>query len=164
MGITDPNLYIGTAVTSHNALETCTADMNNFTPVPAPNPPYAYGDIGNNDPEQLYVALSDGSVTAVVEHDDVNAATLTDWQEWNVELSEFSDQGLNLGNVRKVYVGLGDRSSPVQGGSGALYIDDIRACPPRCVASIVKPEADIAIPYDSSLTRKTFVYWQATGF
>ncbi|MHC4642641.1 MAG: hypothetical protein ACYS32_13430, partial [Planctomycetota bacterium] len=25
MGLTDPNLYIGTAVTSHNALETCTA-------------------------------------------------------------------------------------------------------------------------------------------
>ncbi|KPL23382.1 MAG: hypothetical protein AMJ75_06170, partial [Phycisphaerae bacterium SM1_79] len=56
--------------------------------------------------------------------------------------------------VRKVYVGLGDRSSPVQGGSGALYIDDIRACPPRCVASIVKPEADIAIPYDCIVDEK----------
>jgi hypothetical protein len=154
MGITDPNLYIGTAVTSHNALETCTADMNNFTPVPAPNPPYAYGDIGNNDAEQLYVALSDGSVTAVVEHDDVNAATFTDWQEWNVALSEFSDQGLNLSNVRKVYVGLGDRSSPVQGGSGALYIDDIRACPPRCVPSLLKSPYDIAVPYDCIVDEK----------
>jgi hypothetical protein len=154
MGIDDPNLYIGTAVTSHNALVTCTASMNNFTPVPAPDPPYAYGDIGNNDPERLYAALSDGTVTAVVAHDDVDAATLTDWQEWNIELSKFSDQGLNLSNVRKVYVGLGDRSSPVQGGSGALYIDDIRACPPRCVASIVKPQADIAIPYDCIVDEK----------
>jgi hypothetical protein len=150
----DPNLYIGTAVTSHDALETCTADLNDVRTVPALSPPWAYGDIGNNDAEQLYVALSDGSVTAVVEHDDVNAATVTDWQEWNIALSEFSDQGLNLSNVRKVYVGLGDRSSPVQGGSGALYIDDIRACPPRCVPSIVKPEADIAVPYDCVVDEK----------
>jgi len=150
----DPNLYIGTAVTSGDALETCTADLNDVRTVPSLSPPWAYGDIGNNDPEQLYAALSDGTVTAVVEHDDVNAATVTDWQEWNIALSEFSDQGLNLSNVRKVYVGLGDRSSPVQGGSGALYIDDIRACPPRCIASIVKPEADIAIPYDCIVDEK----------
>jgi len=150
----DPNLYIGTAVTSGDALETCTADLNDVRTVPSLSPPWAYGDIGNNDPEQLYAALSDGTVTAVVEHDDVNAATVTDWQEWNIALSEFGDQGLNLSNVRKVYVGLGDRSSPVQGGSGALYIDDIRACPPRCVASIVKPEADIAQPYDCVVDEK----------
>ncbi|MBW8041577.1 MAG: LamG domain-containing protein, partial [Planctomycetes bacterium] len=107
---------------------------------------WVLGNIGTNSAEQLYVALSDGINTAVVEHNDVNAATLTSWQEWNIDLAAFS--GVNLNNVQKVYIGLGDRGTPVQGGSGALYIDDLRSCPPRCVAAFGKPQADIAQPYD----------------
>jgi hypothetical protein len=101
----------------------------------------------------LYVALSDGTNTAVVDHPDPNAATLTDWQEWNIELNQFSS--INLNNITKVYLGLGDRDShPDPGGSGAIYVDDIRACPPRCVASFAKPQADIAQPYDCVVDEK----------
>jgi hypothetical protein len=80
----------------------------------------------------------------VVEHNDVNAATLTTWQEWNIKLSDFTT--VNLDAIKKVYIGLGDRDVPVQGGSGAIYVDDIRACPPRCIPALAKPLYDFAGP------------------
>ncbi len=143
--IADPNIYIGTAVSSHNANQICAADFNNVLISPLP-PNWVYGNIGTNSAEQLYVALSDGVNTDVVEHNDVNAATLTTWQEWNIDLSDFTT--VNLDAVKKVYIGLGDRDVPVQGGSGAIYVDDIRGCPPRCIPSLAKPVYDLAQPYD----------------
>jgi hypothetical protein len=63
-----------------------------------PLPPnWIFGNIGTNDPEQLYIALSDGVNTSVVGHNDVNAATLTSWQEWNIKLSDFTTVDHNSG-------------------------------------------------------------------
>ncbi|MHC4498102.1 MAG: hypothetical protein ACYS21_03200, partial [Planctomycetota bacterium] len=121
--IDDPNIYVGSAVTSNNANQICAADFNNLLMSPLP-PNWIWGNIGTNDPEQLYVALSDGTNTSVVEHDDANAATLTEWQEWNIELTEFS--GVDFNSVKKIYIGFGDRDAPVLGGSGIVYFDDIR--------------------------------------
>jgi len=154
MSFVDPNLYIGTVVTSHNAAELCTADFNDMTITPNPDPegqpglPWYRGNIGTNDAEQLYVALEDTlDNVAVVYYDDPNAVTLTSWQEWNIDLADFT--GVNLDGVKKVYIGLGDRDNPVEaGGSGTIYVDDIRACPPRCIPEYVKPLYDIAQPYD----------------
>jgi hypothetical protein len=149
--IEDPNLYAGSAVTSHNASQICAADFNNVLISPLP-PNWIFGNIGTNDPEQLYVALSDGTNTDVVEHNDVNAATLTSWQEWNIELSDFTT--VNLDGIKKLYIGLGDRDVPVQGGSGQIYVDDIRACPPRCVPAFAQMSGDIAQPYDCTVDEK----------
>ena len=33
--------------------------------------------------------------------------------------------GVNLAKVKKMYIGVGSKTSPVQDGSGRLYIDDI---------------------------------------
>jgi hypothetical protein len=82
----------------------------------------------------------------------VNAATLTSWQEWNIELTDFTT--VNLNAVKKVRIGLGDRDIQPGGGSGALYIDDIRACPPRCVPQYGKPIGDIAEPWDCIVDEK----------
>ncbi|MHC4693937.1 MAG: PA14 domain-containing protein, partial [Planctomycetota bacterium] len=149
--IDDPNIYVGSAVTSHNANQVCSADFNNMLISPLP-PKWIFGNIGTNDPEQLYVALYDGIHTTVVNHPDPNAATLTDWQEWNIPLTDFTD--INLDSIEKVYIGLGDRDKFVPGGSGAIYVDDIRACPPRCVPALAKPLADIAQPYDCIVDEK----------
>jgi hypothetical protein len=149
--ISDPNIYIGTAVTSHNSNEICKADFNNII-ISTPPPNWTYGNIGTNDAEQLYIALSDGVNTDVVEHDDVNAATLTTWQEWNIPITDFTT--VNLDAIKKVYIGFGDRDVPVQGGSGAIYVDDIRACPPRCIPALAKPLYDIAQPYDCIVDEK----------
>jgi hypothetical protein len=76
-----------------------------------------------NAAENLYVALN-GS--AVVNHNNPDAALRTSWTQWNIDLQAFADQGVNLANVNSITLGLGNRSNPVAGGSGMLYFDDIR--------------------------------------
>jgi len=80
-----------------------------------------------NAAETLYVALN-GS--AVVNHDNPNAAQVEEWTEWNIDLQVFADQGVNLANVNTIALGLGNRNNPVAGGSGTMYFDDIRLYPP----------------------------------
>ncbi len=123
--IVDPNIYIGSAVSSHDANEICSADFTLLVVSPVSPVTWNFDNIGTNDPEQLYLALEDtvGNVS-VVEHPDANAATLTSWQEWNIPLTAFT--GVDFNSIKKVYIGLGDRDAPVQGGSGTVYIDDIR--------------------------------------
>ena len=77
-----------------------------------------------NAAETLYVALN-GS--AVVSHDNPNAAQITTWTQWNIDLQAF---GVNLANVNTIALGLGNRNNPVAGGSGTMYFDDIRLYPP----------------------------------
>ena len=76
-----------------------------------------------NAAEQMYVALN-GS--ARINHDGPDAATLTSWTEWNIPLQTFADQGVNLSNVNSITIGL----ASVTGGTGTMYIDDIRLYPP----------------------------------
>ncbi len=76
-----------------------------------------------NAAETLYVALN-GS--AVVSHDNPNAAQVEEWTQWNIDLQAFADQGVNLANVNTIALGLGNRNNPVAGGSGTMYFDDIR--------------------------------------
>jgi len=85
-----------------------------------------YGDVANAA-ESLYVALN-GS--AVVTHDNPNAAQLDQWTEWTIDLQEFADQGVNLANVNTIAIGLGNKNNPVAGGSGMMYFDDIRLLRP----------------------------------
>ena len=80
-----------------------------------------------NAAETLYVVLN-GS--AVVSHDNPDAAQITRWTEWTIDLQAFADQGVNLANVNSIGLGLGDRNNPQAGGSGTMYFDDIRLYPP----------------------------------
>ncbi len=80
-----------------------------------------------NAAETLYVALN-GS--AVVNHDNPDAAQITTWTQWNIPLQAFADQGVNLANVNTITLGLGNKNNPVAGGSGTMYFDDIRLYPP----------------------------------
>ncbi len=80
---------------------------------------------GNSDnaAEPMYVALN-GS--AVVTHDNPNAAQIDEWTQWTIDLQAFADQGVNLANVNTIAIGFGDKKNPVAGGSGMMYFDDIR--------------------------------------
>ena len=80
-----------------------------------------------NAAETLYVALN-GS--AVVSHDNPDAAQTGRWTEWSIPLQAFADQGVNLANVNTIALGLGNRNNPVAGGSGTMYFDGIRLYPP----------------------------------
>jgi hypothetical protein len=76
-----------------------------------------------NAAETMYVMLN-GS--ASVDNGDPAAAQAAGWTEWNIDLTRFTDQGVNLSNVTSITLGL--RS--VTGGSGMLYFDDIRLSVP----------------------------------
>jgi hypothetical protein len=76
-----------------------------------------------NAAENLYVALN-GS--AVVNHENPNAAQAGTWTRWDIDLQAFADQGVNLANVTSITLGLGNRANPVAGGAGIMYFDDIR--------------------------------------
>ncbi len=80
---------------------------------------------GNSDnaAEPMYVALN-GS--AVVNHDNPNAAQIDTWTQWTIDLQAFADQGVNLANVKTIAIGFGDKNNPLAGGSGMMYFDDIR--------------------------------------
>ena len=139
LGVSEPiqmgtNVYIGLAVTAHNASATCEAVFTNVTTTGNVSGQWADQDIGieSNDPEPLYVAVSNGTGNpAVVIHDDANAAQIDTWTEWVVPLSAFADQGINLTNVDKIAIGLGTKGNMTTvGGKGKMYIDDIRLYQP----------------------------------
>ncbi len=71
----------------------------------------------------LYVALNGN---AVVTHGNLTATQLDTWTEWTIDLQAFADQGVNLSSVNTISIGLGNKSNPVAGGTGTMYIDDIR--------------------------------------
>jgi hypothetical protein len=104
---------------------------------------YFYGAAAN-DAAQLYVALEDNAGhVKVVNYPDIEAVQNANWQEWNIELTQFSGAGVNLKAIKKMYIGLGNRTSPTAGGTGTLFIDDIRVYLSRCVPSMLKPAADL---------------------
>jgi hypothetical protein len=122
------NVYIGLAVTSHNANETCTAEFANVQTTGSVSPmTWSHQAIGttmlSNDPELMYVALND---SAVVTNDNPNASQISEWTEWSIDLMHFADQGVNLTNVNTISIGFGDKNNPVAGGSGMVFFDDIR--------------------------------------
>jgi len=81
-----------------------------------------------NAAEILYVALNGN---AIVTNDNPDAAQITTWTEWTIDLQAFADQGVNLANVNTISLGLGNKNNPLAGGSGTMYFDDIRLYPPE---------------------------------
>jgi hypothetical protein len=128
-------VFIGLAVTSHDAALTCEAVFSNVTTTGNVAGQWTNQDIGiaSNAAEPLYVTVSNATgVPVVVPHPDPAAAQAIAWTEWVIQLSTLSDQGINLSNVDKIAIGLGSGSGAAgPGGSGVMYIDDIRLYRPR---------------------------------
>ncbi|MHC4626128.1 MAG: LamG domain-containing protein [Planctomycetota bacterium] len=76
-----------------------------------------------NAQEKLYVALNG---VAVEYGGDAAVLQTSDWTEWLIPLQAFADLGVNLNSITTISVGLGDKDNVVGGGSGVLYVDDIR--------------------------------------
>jgi len=82
-----------------------------------------------NTAVRMYVALNG---TAVVYHDNQNAAKIGGWTQWVIPLQVFADQGVNLANVTSLTIGFGTKgTTTASGGTGKMYFDDIRLYRPR---------------------------------
>ena len=126
------DVYIGLAVTSHDAAQTCQAVFSNVTTTGNVSGQWGHQDVGitSNAAEPLYVALLNANgASGVVAHADPAAATIDIWIEWRIPLHAFADQGVNLVDVDSIAIGLGTKSgAAASGGSGTMYFDDIRLC------------------------------------
>jgi hypothetical protein len=139
-----PNVYIGLAVSSHDAKVMCKSVFSDVGTSGKVAGQWMSQDIPSNAAEPLYVAVEDsaGHIKAVT-HPDPNAILFDNWQEWNIDMKEFSDAGIDLVNVKKMYIGVGNRDNPQCGGTGKLYIDDIRLHPRRYISSLQKQDGDL---------------------
>ena len=122
--------YIGLAVTSHAAGVSCTGEFSGITTSGGVSGSWQTAEIGvaqpSNTPAPLYVAVQDsGNHTYVVTHPDASATVASDWQPWAIPLDEFRSGGVDVTKVKRMYIGVGDRTSPQPGGAGRIYIDDI---------------------------------------
>ncbi len=78
-----------------------------------------------NSPAPLYLAIKDASNrAATVVNANATIIGAAKWTEWKIPLSSFTD--VNLATVKKITLGLGDKTNPKAGGAGRTYIDDIR--------------------------------------
>jgi hypothetical protein len=124
------NVYIGLALTAHDAALTCQAVFSNVTITGNVGAQWAHQDIGilSNDAEPMYVAISSSAGSpAVVYYDNPNAATIDMWTQWIIPLQTFADQGINLTDVDRIAIGLGTKGNmTISGGLGKMFFDDIR--------------------------------------
>jgi len=134
------DVNIGLAVTAHDANATCQAVFSNVTISGTVSTQWAHQDIGiaSNNPEPMYVAVSNSAgPTAVVAHPDSAATQIDSWTEWVIPLSAFADQGIDLTDVDRIAIGFGIRGNQtIPGGQGKMNFDDIRLYPPRPVESL----------------------------
>ena len=81
----------------------------------------------DNATEPLYVTIANSSgIPAIVANDDLNIAQNRDWTKWVIPLQTLADQGIDLTNVDKIAVGLGNKAgTTTAGGTGTMYFDDI---------------------------------------
>ena len=129
------NVYIGLALSAHNGNAVCEAKFSNVQTTGAVTGQWQAQDIGieSNAAEPLYVSISNSAGSpVVVANENPDAATIDVWTEWVIPLQTFADQGINLTNVDKIAIGLGTKgNAAAAGGSGQMYIDDIRLYRPR---------------------------------
>jgi hypothetical protein len=122
-----PLLYTNEAgVTNSEATTTLTAPRD-WTQAGVEELSLWFRGSSGNATDPLYVSIANNAGSpAVVVNDDADAAAIRSWTEWRIPLQTFADRGINLGDVDKIGIGLGSAGGASAGGSGTMYIDDIR--------------------------------------
>ncbi|HQA90337.1 MAG TPA: hypothetical protein PK316_11845, partial [Sedimentisphaerales bacterium] len=124
------SVYIGLAVTSHDASISTVAEFSNLSTTGGVTGAWQTADIGvtqpvgNDTAEPMYVRLEDAAgKSATVVNADASITLRATWQEWAIPYSDLS--GVNLGRIEKMVIGVGSATAPKAGGAGTVYIDDI---------------------------------------
>jgi hypothetical protein len=124
------SVYIGLAVTSHDAAIVTAAEFSNLSMTGDVTGAWQTADIGvaqplgNSVAEPMYVRLEDAAGKSVtVVNADASISLRPSWQEWAIPYSALS--GVNLGRIEKMVIGVGSKTAPKAGGAGTVYVDDI---------------------------------------
>jgi len=129
-------IYVGLAVAAVQPEEDMSVNTSTFKQfsidgtVDQPGPLEKVLDIGmpSNSSEEMYLIIEDNAGnSAVITNPEGNIATrASNWASWQVVLSGVADQGVDLTNVQKLKIGIGSKLAPSAGGTGKMFIDDIR--------------------------------------
>jgi hypothetical protein len=122
------NVYIGMAVTSHNATLYSTAEFSNVATSGTVTGAWQNASIGvtqwSNGAAPLYVTVTDkANKSKTVVNPNPAAVNAGVWTQWPIAFSDLT--GVNLAAVKKLTIGVGDKANPKAGGAGKLFIDDI---------------------------------------
>jgi len=123
------NVYVGLAVTSHDAAISTAAEFSNVATSGDVTGAWQTGEVGvaqpqGNSSESMYVTIEDSAgKTATVVNPDAAVTARPTWQEWAIPYSDLS--GVNLSRIETMVIGVGSATSPQAGGTGTVYIDDI---------------------------------------
>ncbi len=123
-----PLLYVNEGIVSNSEAELTLTALRDWTVAGVGQLSLWFHGDPANAAEPLYVALANtAGAPAIVANDDAEAAQSRGWRRWVIPLQTFADQGINLTNVDTITVGLGSKAGMASpGGSGTIYIDDIR--------------------------------------
>ena len=110
-------VYVGLCVTSHNAAATTVAVMSGAATTGNVTGSWQVAAIGDdpqtaNDAADLYVTVQD-SAGKTATATNPTAVTSAAWTQWKIPLSSFT--GVNLSKVKKLSIGVGNRTSPTKG-------------------------------------------------
>jgi hypothetical protein len=122
-----PLLYANEGVISNSEATLTLTAMRDWTVADVDQLSLWFQGNSDNAPEPFYVAIANTTgAAAIVANNDSEAAQASGWNEWIIPLQAFSDQGINLTNVNTIAIGLGSKAGASAGGSGTMYIDDVR--------------------------------------
>jgi len=129
--MTAATVYIGLALTSHDAALATSAEFSQVATTGNVTGAWQVAEIGVTQPtgnsvEELYLSVRDSSgKTKVVQNPDAAATAYLSWQPWKIPLSEFTSAGVKMDAVKSMTIGVGNKVAPKAGGAGMLFIDDI---------------------------------------
>lgn len=122
------NVYIGMAVTSHDATDVMEVRFSNVSSTGTVMGPWQKSAVGTtlrvNDPDMLYVTIEDTAGMSTTVNWGVSAET-RGWKWCLISLQDLVATGINPSTVKKLTIGVGDKTGTTPGGTGLIYIDDI---------------------------------------
>jgi len=124
-------VLIGLALCSHDAAVATGAEFSNVSFTGNVTGAWQVAEIGaaqpaGNSVEGLYVTIKDSSgKSKTVMNPDTAATARGGWTQWTIPLSEFTSAGVKMNAVKSLTIGVGNKTAPVMGGAGTLFIDDI---------------------------------------
>ncbi|MGE5295325.1 MAG: LamG-like jellyroll fold domain-containing protein [Solirubrobacterales bacterium] len=121
-----PLLYDNTASPYYSEAERTFDTAQNWTTYGADSLCVYFRGLAANSAEGLYLTVKDTSgKSKTVAFSNAAATQTTEWQQWKIPLSEFTSAGVKATAVESLVIGVGNRASPVAGGAGTVYVDDL---------------------------------------